>query len=392
MLDLPKLLSDRATSIQSSGIRRVFELGATLKNPVNLSIGQPDFDVPRPMREGAINAIEAGHNGYAMTTGVPALVRRCGEHLHHDLGWPADTGSPGADTRVLITGGTAGALFLVMQALLDPGDEIVLPDPYFVAYPNMARCAGGVSVFCDTYPDMRMTAERVEPLITERTKAVLSVSPSNPSGVVASQRECDELLELCRSKGVLLISDEIYDEFTFDAHRVDTPSGRRCPSPARVAGAHEDVLVVRGFGKTYACTGWRMGFCAGPSDLVMEMTKLQQYSWVCAPTPFQHACVDAFDCDMTSTVAQYAERAQTVVDALPNCEIPTPGGAFYAFVKVPERLGMTGTELFEAAAERNVLVIPGGAFSQRDTHIRLSFATDEERLAEGLGVLADLTK
>ncbi len=390
MLDVQGLLSDRARLIQASGIRRVLELGATLDNPINLSIGQPDFDVPRPMREAAINAIEAGKNGYAMTTGVPELVRRCGKHLHQDLGWPADTGKAHADTRVLVTGGTAGALFLVMQALLNAGDEIILPDPYFVAYPNMATCAGGVSVFCDTYPDLRMTAQRVEPLITERTKAVLHVSPSNPAGVVASEEECRDLLELCRSKGVLLISDEIYDEFTFDPHRIDTPFGRRCPSPGRFPGAHEDVLIIRGFGKTYACTGWRMGYCAGPASLVMEMTKLQQYSWVCAPTPLQHACVAAFECDMSREVNAYEKRAQTVIDQLPMCDIPVPGGAFYAFVEIPKRLGMTGTEVFEAAAERNVLVIPGNVFSERDTHIRISYATAEDKLAQGLDVLAGI--
>lgn len=383
MLDFSHLVSDRASKIKASGIRRVLEMASSMTDPVNLSIGQPDFDVPKPMRDEAINAIDAGHNGYAMTTGHAPLVRRCSEHMTDDLGWPEGS-------AVLVTGGTAGALFLVMQALLDPGDEIVLPDPYFVAYPNMAFCAGATPVYCDTYPDLKLTAERVEPLITERTKAVLTVSPGNPSGVVMTEGECRDLLELCRSKGVLLISDEIYDEFTFDPFRVDTPFGRRCPSPGRIEGAHEDVLVVRGFGKTYACTGWRMGYAAGPPALIAEMTKLQQYSWVCAPTPFQHACLAAFDCDMTSTVAQYEQRARTVLEALPMCDIPTPGGAFYAFVKVPERLRMTGTELFEKAAERNVLVIPGSTFSERDSHFRISYAVSEDKLVRGLEVLADI--
>ena len=390
MLDIPHMLSDRAKAMDVSGIRRVFELGATLDDPINLSIGQPDFDVPRPIREAAINAIDAGHNGYSLTQGTQELRMRCARHLVEDLGWPDDTGKRGADAQCMVVAGTSAALFLAMQAVLNEGDEIIIPDPYFVAYPNMASFASAVPVCCDTYPDLRMTAQRVEPLITERTKAVLHVSPSNPAGVVATEDECRDLLELCRSKGGLLISDEIYDEFTFDPHRIDTPSGRKCPSPGRFERAHEDVLVVRGFGKTYACTGWRMGYTAGPAPLIAEMSKMQQYSWVCAPTPFQHGCIEAFECDMSSNVNAYEKRAKMVRDALPMCETPTPGGAFYAFVKIPERLNMTGTELFEKGVERNLLIIPGGVFSKRDTHFRISFATAEDRLREGLAILADL--
>ena len=390
MLDVASLLSDRANALDVSGIRRVFELGATLENPINLSIGQPDFPVPRPMREAAIEAIEGGRNGYSLTQGLPELRMRCARHLVEDLGWPADLGKQGAETQCMVVAGTSAALFLVMQALLSPGDEIVVPDPYFVAYPNMAVFAGGTPVLCDTYPDLKMTAERVEPLITDRTKAVLHVSPSNPPGVVATEAECRDLLELCRSKGVLLISDEIYDEFTFDAHRIDTPTGRKCPSPARFERAHEDVLVIRGFGKTYACTGWRMGYAAGPARLIAEMSKLQQYSWVCAPTPLQAGCVASFECDMSREVAEYERRARMVTEALPMCRIPTPGGAFYAFVEIPEKLGMTGEDVFEAGIERNLLVIPGGVFSSRDTHFRVSYATNPERLREGLAILADV--
>ena len=391
-MDIDRLISARAKALDTSGIRKVFELGATLKDPINLSIGQPDFPVPDELKRAAKDAIDADHNGYTLTQGIPALRARICEHLVADLGWPRDLGQPNASTGAVVTGGTSGALLLSFLALLDPGDEIIIPDPYFVAYPHMPTLAGAKAVRCDTYPDFRMTAARIEPLITARTKAVLIDSPSNPCGVVLSSGELREIYDLCRGRGVLLISDEIYDEFCFDDHREAASSGRRvAPSPARFAGAHESVLVIRGFGKTYGCTGWRMGYAAGPTSIIRQITKLQQYSFVCSPTPLQHGCLASFDLDMSETVARYALRRDRVLAKLaPLTSVPTPGGAFYLFVQVPERLGMTGQEFFQAAVERNVLVIPGNVFSDRDTHFRMSIATDDARLDRGAEILAGL--
>ncbi len=391
-MDMDRLISPRAKSLDASGIRRVFELGATMNDPINLSIGQPDFPVPDAVKQAAIDAIREDRNGYSMTGGIPELRDRCASWIADDLGWPdASTDAGRKQLGVAVTSGTSGALFLMNMALLGPGDEIIIPDPYFVAYPHMATFAGGRAVRCDTYPDFRMTAERVEPLITERTKAVLLNSPANPSGVVLTQAECRELLELCRAKGVLLISDEIYDEFCFDDAREEFPNGRKCPSPCREPGSHEDTLLIRGFGKTYGCTGWRMGYIAGPTRIVAEMSKLQQYSYVCAPTPLQWGCLATFDTDMSGPLNDYATRRDLVIEKLgPYTEVARPGGAFYSFVKVPERLGMTGRQFFEKAVEQNVLVIPGDVFSERDTHFRLSFATAKPRLIEGLDRLAKI--
>lgn len=402
-LDFDSMISDRCRTLDTSGIRRVFELGATLDNPINLSIGQPDFPVPQAVRDAAHAAIEAGHNGYTLTQGVPGLRNRIAQHLVEDLGWPdARTKAGAEEVGICITTGTSGGLFLMYMALLsgralnDPAentrrDEIIIPDPYFVAYPHMATFAGGRAVRCDTYPDFRMTAERIAPLISARTKAVLLNSPGNPSGVVLSQGECERVLELCRQKRVLLVSDEIYDEFCFDDFKEDFAVGggtrRACPSPCRVPGSHRSTLLIRGFGKTYGCTGWRMGYVAGPPALVQQIAKLQQYSFVCAPSPFQHACAATFDVDMSGPIADYAARRDLVVSKLDRvAEVPRPGGAFYAFCKA--RNGMSGEEVFQAAVKENVLVIPGGVFSDRDTHFRLSFATKKERLSEGLDRLA----
>ena len=390
-MDTAPLICDRGRAIDTSGIRKVFQLAATLKDPINLSIGQPDFPVPDAIKRAAIEAIEQDRNGYTASQGIPQLIERVNVELDKDLGW--DTSSDAHDT--LITSGTAGALMLLFLALMGPGDEAIIPDPYFVMYPHLATIAGGAAVRCGTYPDFRMTAERVEPLITKRTKFVLFNSPNNPSGVVSSKDECRELLELCRSRGVLLVSDEIYDEFTFADGMTDVsandPTEARCPSPARFDGAQDDVLVIRGFGKTYGCTGWRMGYASGPRPVVEAMQRIQGYSFVCAPSIAQWGALAAMDVDMVDTVSAYAARRDRVHSRLSAVtEVAYPQGAFYAFPKVPEQLGLTGTEFVNRCIERNLLVIPGGAFSDRDTHIRLSFAAPEAKLDAGLDVLCEL--
>ena len=396
---LADLLCDRAAAMDSSGIRRVFELGASLNDPVNLSIGQPDFPVPDALKNAAIEAIATDLNGYSLNQGLPDLVVRTTEYLRHDVGWtcgpPADADSP----TVLVTAGTSGALVLGFMSVLDAGDEIIIPDPYFVSYPELATMCGATAVRCDCYPDFKMTADRVAPLITARTKAVLYCSPSNPAGVALTEQECADLLELCRSRGVLLIADEIYDEFAFAEARTQPAAGAqdgdadglRCPSPARLPGSEDTVLLIRGFGKTYGCTGWRLGYCAGPSAILNAMIKIQQYTFVCAPTPLQAGVLAAFDTDMGPTVQAYASRRDMIMETLGAVtEVARPDGAFYAFVKVPEHLGMTGTQFFERCVDENVLVIPGGVFSGRDTHFRISFATKPDRLAVGLEKIAGL--
>ncbi len=385
-MDLERLISGRVRSVEASGIRRVFELGVSLKDPIDLSIGQPDFQPPKAMQDAAVAAIQGGRNGYTPSQGIQALRDRIWSHLATDIGWKAADG-----LGAMVTSGTLGGIYLAYVSLLDPGDEIIMSDPYFVAYPHLARLLGAKPVLCDTYPDFRMTAERVEPLITPRTKAVLLNSPANPVGVVLSAKECRDLLDLCRRKGVMLISDEIYDAFVFDDAR--DPESGRCPSPCRFDGAKEGVLLIRGFGKTYGVTGWRMGYAAGPARLITEMTKAQQYTFTCSPSIAQYGCLAALDCDMSETVRRYQRRRDLCVERLSKVtEVARPGGAFYVFPRVPERLGLTAQQFAEQAVTRNVLVIPGNVFSTRDTHFRVSFAASEERLERGLGILAEMLK
>ena len=377
---LERLISSRSRSIDASGIRKVFDLAANLKDPINLSIGQPDFPVPEVMREAAANAVRENRSGYSVTQGIPELHAAIWKHLEKDVGWKGPT----QDLGNIVTSGTSGGLLLSLMAVLDAGDEFIAPDPYFVMYPQIAKMIGAQCTLCDTYPDFRMTAERVEPLITPRTKAVLVNSPSNPCGTVMSGAEMRDLVDLCERRGVLLISDEIYDEFCFPDAREDG----HCPSPARYT---DQCLLIRGFGKTYGCTGWRLGYAAGPMALVQEMAKLQQYSFVCAPTPLQWGVIPAFDCDLSPAIAEYARRRDMVVKAFEGvAEVARPGGAFYAFVQVPKRLGLTATQFVEKAIERRVLEITRKVFSERYTHFRLSFATNTAKLEEGLGILRAL--
>ncbi len=380
MTNFESMISDRALGIDVSGIRRVFELGAKLANPINLSIGQPDFPVPDAIKNATIKAIQTNHNGYTLTQGAPQLLRSVQNRMTSDVGWDFESD----DLSVMITAGTSGALLLAFLALLNPGDEAIIGDPYFVIYPAHAQIAGGTAVYCDTYPDFRMTAERIEPLITERTKLVLINSPGNPSGVVLSEQEVRDIAALCERRGVLLISDEIYDEFTY----VDARENGTCPSPARFT---ERCLLVRGFGKTYGCTGWRLGYVAGPTPVIQQMMKLQQYSFVCAPSMAQVGLAGAFDVDMGDLVERYRRRRDSVLEAFDGvADLVKPGGAFYGFVKVPAHLGLTATQFAERAIEHSVLTIPGAVFSQSDTHVRLSYAVAEDKLVQGLTILRQL--
>lgn len=380
------LISQRARSIDASGIRRVFELGRRLKNPINLSIGQPNFPVPDNVKRAAIDAISSNHNGYTVTQGIQPLLDRIALDLEQTLHWPRDR--MGKEWGALVTSGTSGALFLAAMALLDRDSEMVIPDPWFVLYPNLARLFGGHAIPCDTYPDFRMTASRVAPLLSANTRFVLACSPGNPTGVTITQDEFNDLHNLCRERNVLLLSDEIYDRFLFPPHTA-------LPTPARVRDDNKapwrDTLLVRGFGKTYAATGWRIGYVAGPLRIIEEMAKLQQYTYVCAPSMAQWGALAAYDADITPIVNDYAHKRDRVVKRLsPLTELAMPTGAFYAFPKVPDHLNMTATDFAAKAVERSLLVIPGAVFSSRDTHLRLSFAAEDHILDQGLDILAEL--
>lgn len=363
-------IAERMRQFDSSGIRKVFDLAAKMKNPINLSIGQPDFPVPDAVKQAAIEAIQSDKNGYALTQGMTVLREKLQARVDADLGH--------SDRNVFVCSGTSGGLVLATMALLNPGDEVIVFDPYFVMYPPLVKLVGGVCKFVDTYPDFRIDVNRVADAIGPKTKAILFNSPANPTGAVATRQETEDLARLAAERNVVLISDEIYNLFNYTDDFV---------SPAKF---NDQTLVIDGFSKTYGVTGWRVGFAHGPASIINEMIKLQQYTFVCAPQPFQLATAAALDVDMQPHVDAYRRKASLIYEGLKNdFQLEHPRGAFYAFPQAP---GGSATEFVKKAIENDVLIIPGNIFSQADTHFRLSYAATDETIERGVEVLTRLAK
>lgn len=370
-------ISHRALEIDASGIRKVFDLAAKLKDPINLSIGQPDFDVPEVLKDRAIDAIRAGKNQYTPTQGIADLITPLKAKVTRDTGW--------TDPGLLILSGTSAGLLLAFFATLNPGDEVLFFDPYFVMYKHLPKLCGAVGVAVDMYPDFRLHADRLEAAITPRTKMLVICSPNNPTGIAFTPEELQAAAAIAKKHNLLVISDEIYDAFCYQQHHSIAPL------------LPDQCILLKGYSKTYGMTGWRLGYAAaaGAAKAVVEqMTKLQQYTFVCAPSMVQYsamAIVQGHEPDMTPYVNAYKKKRDMVVEILgQDFEINTPGGAFYAFPKVPGKV--TATEFVAKAIERNVLIIPGNVFSTRDTHFRLSYATSDEKLRQGLTILRDLAR
>ncbi len=365
------MIANRTKLIDASGIRKVFALAGELEDPVNFSIGQPDFDVPEAVKEAAIEAIREGQNKYSQTAGDAVLKEKIGEQVKNEFGW--------TEPAVLVSSGVSGGLLLAFMALIDPGDEVILADPYFVINKHLINMLGGRCVFVDSYPDFRLPVQAIAAAITDKTKMIIVNSPSNPTGVVYSEQEIKALAKVAEEKDVLVMSDEIYEKFCYDG---------QCGS---IAKYYEKTLLLRGFSKSYAMTGWRMGYVAANESLravVEEMTKVQQYTFVCAPTPFQKAAIAAMDYDVSDLVDAYRRKRDLLYEGLRDkFELVRPGGAFYAFIRAP---GNNATEFVEKAIKNNVLIIPGNVFSERDTHFRISYATSDVKISQGVEILRGL--
>ncbi len=363
-------IAQRTTTFDSSGIRKVFDLAAQMKDPINLSIGQPDFDVPEAVRQACIDAIQSRKNSYALTQGVPVLREKLQRQVDAEFGH--------ADRKVFVASGTSGGLVLVMLSLVNPGDEVIVFDPFFVMYQPLVSLVGGVTVLIDTYPDFRIDLNRVADAITPRTKLILLNSPANPTGVTATTAEIEGLAKLAAEHKVALVSDEIYRAFCYDEPFL---------SPARF---NDQTIVIDGFSKSHAMTGWRLGFVHGPAAVIDAMVKLQQYTFVCAPQPAQWAGAVAMDVDVSQYLDQYRRKRDMLYEGLQDVfELVKPGGAFYAFPKAPWG---SGSEFVTEAIHNRLLIIPGGIFSQRDTHFRLSYAADDAVIERGIEVLRKLAQ
>ncbi|MEM6689342.1 MAG: aminotransferase class I/II-fold pyridoxal phosphate-dependent enzyme [Planctomycetota bacterium] len=364
-------LADRTASFDASGIRKVFDLAAKLDNPINLSIGQPHFDVPQSVKDAAIEAIHEGKNAYSPTQGIAPLRQSLLDEVQAEFGHE--------DRDVFVCSGTSGGLALAMLAMVNPGDEVIFLDPYFVMYPALIEMCGGVSVKVNSYPSFDLDPSAIEAAMTGRTKMVIVNSPGNPTGVVATPQALREVAELCERKGVALISDEIYSRFVYDAP-FDSPARR-----------NESTIVIDGFSKSHAMTGWRVGYVHGPTEVIQTMLKLQQYSFVCSPQPAQWGALQAMQVNLDQHIADYRRKRDLIVEGLAShFELAVPGGAFYVFPKAPDDRG--GEAFVHEAIERGLLIIPGKIFSDADTHFRVSFAATDETIHRGIEVLQQLSQ
>jgi aspartate/methionine/tyrosine aminotransferase len=361
------MLARRAGQIDSSGIRKVFDLAQKLQNPINLSIGQPDFDLPPELKEEAKKWIEAGFSKYTVTQGTQELRDKIREKYRKQ----------GIEfEEVMITSGVSGGLVLAALVLFEEGDEVLIPDPYFVMYKHLVNLMGATPVYIDTYPDFRLTVERLEGRVNPRTKALLLNSPSNPTGVSLTEQEQRQIAEFVRKNDLLLIFDEIYESFNYDFPH------------ANIARFYPKTLILHGFSKSHAMTGWRLGFAAGPRQIVSEMIKIQQYSFVCAPSIAQKMGLAALDLPPDRAIEDYRQKRDIIYDGLRDkFNVVKPNGAFYIF---PEAPGGDGEEFVREAIRNNVLIIPGNVFSEKNTHFRISFAAEDDVLRQGVKILNSL--
>lgn len=363
-------IAERSAKFDSSGIRRMFQLARQLKDPVNLSIGQPDFPVPSVVKRAMIEAIEADRNGYTLTEGIPPLRDRLQADIDRQFGH--------SDRKVMVCSGTSGGLTLALLGLVNPGEEVIYLDPYFVMYPGAVALAGGRPVPISTYPDFHLPLEKIAAAITPKTKLILLNSPGNPTGVCYTREELRQVAELAAAHNICLVSDEIYSRFSFD--------GPHC-SPAEF---NPQTLVIDGFSKPYAMTGLRSGYMHGPGAVIDALAQLQQLTFVNAPAPVQWGSIAALDVDISPQLAEYRRRRDYLLGELQrDYEISHPGGAFYLFPKLPWG---SGEEFFQAALAESLLLIPGTVFSARDTHFRISYAADERTLERGVEILRRLAR
>jgi aspartate/methionine/tyrosine aminotransferase len=362
------MISKRARSIDTSGIRKVFNLAAGMKNPVNLSIGQPTFDAPPEMKEAAKKAIDQGQSRYTVTQGIEPL--RAAIRDRYGV-------KDGEDLDVVVTEGVSGGFTLAYMAMLDPGDEVLIPDPFFGMYRDVACLLNAVPVFYDTYPAFRPDPGVIENLITPRTRAIVLNNPGNPTGVALAEDEVLVLLEVARRHDLWVIYDEIYSFFSYDHAHI------------QALRRYNKTVVLNGMAKSHGIPGWRLGYAVGPREIIGEMIKMQQYTFICAPSLVQYAAVAGLQSDMSSYLQEYRTKRDFLYSSLKDVlQMAKPTGAFYCF---PEAPGGSGQKFVERCIAANLLVIPGNVFSRRDTHFRISFSATTSDLERGVEIIKKLS-
>ena len=378
MIDFENTVSRTVREIKPSGIRKFFDIAAEMDDVISLSIGEPDFDTPWHIREAGIMSLEQGKTHYTSNAGLSELRQEIGAYLKRrfKLDYSAD--------QIVVTVGGSEGIDVALRTLINPGDEVLIPEPAFVCYDPLTRMAGGVpkAIVTRAEDEFRLTAEALKAAITPKTKLLVLPYPNNPTGAIMTREDLEAIAEVLRDTDIYVLSDEIYAELTYGrTHHV---------SIASLEGMTERTVLVSGFSKAFAMTGWRLGYLAAPLPLVKLMLKVHQYGIMSSPSTAQYAAVEAMrngEDDIRMMRKEYNERRKLIMNGLRELgfECFEPLGAFYIFPSVAH-LGMSSEEFCEKLLrEQRVAIVPGNAFGDSgEAHVRISYAYSREHLKEAL--------
>lgn len=379
-------LSKTIKTIEPSGIRKFFDLVSEMDDAISLGVGEPDFDTPWHIRDEGIYSLEKGRTFYTSNAGLKELKVEISKYLNRRFGLQYDY-----NKEILVTVGGSEAIDIAMRAMLDPGDEVLIPQPSFVSYLPCAVLADGVPVVINLKAEneFRLTAQELEDAITDKTKLLVLPFPNNPTGAVMTREDLEAIAEVIIRHDIYVLSDEIYSELTYAGDHV---------SIASLPGMKERTITMNGFSKAYAMTGWRLGYACGPREIIKQMTKVHQFAIMCAPTNSQYAAVEALrngDDDVIKMRESYNGRRRYLLHAFAEMGLPCfePLGAFYAFPCIKE-FGMTSDEFASRLLkEEKVAVVPGSAFGEcGEGYLRISYAYSLEDLKKALDRMADFVK
>lgn len=378
MLDYSKILSETVQEIKPSGIRKFFDMLEGMKDVIALTVGQPDFVTPWHIRVAAIDSLENGKTYYTSNSGTLELRREISAYMSRRFSLEY-----APENEVIVTVGGSEAIDLAMRALINPGDEVIIPQPAFVCYGPIASLAGGVPVYVDTKEENRfkLTKEELLAAITPKTKLLVLPYPNNPTGAIMTHEDLCEIADVLRGTDIMVLSDEIYGELTY---------GMNHTSIASIDGMRERTIIASGFSKAYAMTGWRLGYTLAPREITKQMLKIHQYAIMCAPTASQFAAVEAMkngDADVEKMRAEYNRRRRYLVGGLRGLGIECfdPEGAFYVYPNI-SKFGLSSEEFCEKLlAEGGVAIVPGTAFGEcGEGFARISYAYSVEHISKAI--------
>ena len=378
-MDYDKLIAPAAAAMRPSGIRKFFDLAAEMPECISLGVGEPDFKTPWAVREAGIESLEHGRTRYTSNAGLKELRAEIARYLDRRMGLKYDPAK-----EVLVTVGGSEAIDMCIRTLVQPGDEVIIPEPCFVCYEPLSRMAGGVAVPIVTRAEdgFRLTAAALRAAITPRTKMLVLPFPNNPTGGVMRREHLEEIAEVLRGTEIMVLSDEIYGELTYGE--------REHVSITSLPDMQDRTLLVGGFSKAFAMTGWRLGYVCGPQPLMAAIVKLHQYALMCAPTTAQYAAIEAMehgDEDVTVMRAEYDLRRRFIVDELNRMGLTCfePEGAFYVFPSI-RITGMTSEDFCQKLLmEKHVAVVPGTAFGESgEGFVRISYCYSLKHITEAM--------